>query len=337
MATSGTYTNRTTRNDIINAALRLVGAVDPENTAGATTTQITNAAQALNLMTKSLPEALQIFARKYAVVFPQYSQGIYVLGASDGPGGDHACFSNPLGAGYVQTTLSAAAASGASSISVTSATSGIDTVGSTGVTITDTYYIGIELDSGSVQWTTVSGAPSGTTVTLAATLTGAASSGNQVFCYQTKLVAPQRINQAFIRQLDSGNDREVRCLSKDEYNRLGLKSTTGSPVHIYYDHRNTNGHLYVYPEFTSASDLLVIEAQSKLQDFSASGDDYDLPQEFGEYLKYHLAVRIAPEYEVATTKFKQLQELAVLASDIVKGYDQEYPSSFRITPAAQWR
>ena len=336
MATSGTYTNRTNRNEIINGALRLLSAVDPENTAGATSTQITNGAEALNLMVKAFAnKGLHIWERKYGVIFPQYSQGVYVLG-SPGPAGDHASLTSPLGAGFVATTLSSAAASGATTISVTSVTSRVNTAGSTGTTITDTYAIGVELDDKTVQWTTVSGAPSGTTVTLATALTGAAASGNAVYVYQTKLIRPLRINQAFIHDLDGDEGREIRVIPKDEYNNLSNKTAVGATVSVSYDPRINTGHLYVYPEFDRTDKLLYIEFQSPIEDFTSSTHDYDMPQEFGELLKFQLAVRMAPEYEVPSSKFKQLVYLADMAWDAADGYDQEYPSSVTFQPAPQW-
>lgn len=328
MSTSGTVTFRTTRDDIVNGALRLVGAIDPENAAGATTSQITNAAQALNLMVKSWEAVgLQVWERKYGVIFPQTNQSIFVLGGP-GPGGDHACLSTPLGSGFVQTTLSTAAASGASTIVVTSITGGLSTAGITATTITSTYNIGVQLDSGSVQWTTVNGAPSGTTVTLAAVLTGAAASGNYVFCYQTKLMRPLRVLDGFVRQISGTNDIPVRIISKDEYNRFGGKTSTGTPVQVAYDAQANAGHLYIYPRFLSTNQLLYIEFTKPIDDFSASGDDYDMPQEWGEALKFNLALRISPEYEVPRDKYSQIREQAVGLFEFVKGYDQENASVF---------
>lgn len=331
MSTSGTVTFRTTRDDIINGALRLIGAVDPENTAGATTTQITNAAQALNLMVKSWEAVgLQVWERKYGIVFPQTSQSIFVLGGP-GPAGDHACLSTPLGSGFVQTTLASSAASGASTISVASTTGGLSTAGVTATSITSAYNIGIQLDGGTVQWTTVNGAPSGTTVTLSATLTGAASAGNYVYCYQTKLVRPLRILDAFVRQNAGSNDIPSRIISKDEYNRFGNKTSAGTPVQLAYDVQANQGHLYIYPRFLSPTQVLYIEFTKPIEDFTTSSDDYDMPQEWGETLKYNLAYRIAPEYEVAKDKYSQIREQALGLFEFLKGYDQEN-ASFYIQP-----
>lgn len=339
MATSGVITFRTTRNEIINGALRLVNAYDPENAAGPTTNQVTNAAEALNLMVKSWEAVgLQLWERKNAVIFPQKSQGIFVLG-SPGPAGDHACLSTPMGSGFVQTTLSASAASGASTITVTT-TSGFSTTGVTTTSITTGYNLGIQLDSGTVQWTTVNGAPSGTTVTPTATLTGAATAGNYVFCYQTKLIRPLRILDAFIHQMSGsgtgyptsgGNQIPVRIISKDEYNRFGAKNSAGTPIQLAYEPQLNSGNVYVYPTFLTAAQLLYIEFTKPIDDFVSSGDDYDMPQEWGEALKFNLALRIAAEYEVSREKYQQLKDMASSLYQFINGYDQE-PASVLIQP-----
>jgi hypothetical protein len=325
MATSGTVTFRTNRDEIIKGALRQVGGYDPEGS-GPTATQISLAAEALNLMVKAWAvPGLHLWERKYGVIFPQKSQGIFVLG-SPAAGGDHACLSTPMGSGFVQTTLSASAASGASTVSVTSTSGSLSTVGVTAAAISNTYNIGIELDSGSLQWTTVSGAPSGTTVTLAATLTGAAASGNTVYCYQTKLVRPLRVLDAFVRYT-GGNDAPVRVISKDEYSRYGMKTATGNVVQVYYDPRSTTGHLYVYPTFSDVDRMLFIEFSSPIEDFSNSTDDYDLPQEWGAALKFNLALHLANEYEVPEEKYRMIEGLAGTTLAAVLSYDQEAPAS----------
>lgn len=328
MSSSGVVTFRTTRNGLINGALRLCSAVDPENASGATATQITNAAEALNMLVKQWEAVgLQLWERRYGVVFPQKSQGVFVLG-SPGPAGDHACLATPLGlGGFVQTTLAQSAASGASTVVVTTTSSSFS-AGVPVVTMTSTYNIGVELDSGSVQWTTVSGAPSGTTVTLGTTLTGAAASGNTVYCYQTKLERPLRIIDAWIRQT-GGNDTPVQLIPREHYNRFGQKTSTGTnPTQLYYDPQVNSGNLYLYPQFQNADNPLYIEFQRPIDDFAASGDDFDLPQEWGNALKYNLALLIAPEYDVPDSKFKQLQYIATTSFDLIDGYDQENASLF---------
>jgi len=334
VASSGTVTYRATANTIINGALRILGAIDPENSASPSATQTSGGLEALNMLVKNWQTAgLQLWERKYGVIFPQKDQGVYVLG-SPGPAGDHACLSTPLNGGFVQTTLSSAASSGATSISVTSTTGQLSTAGNTATSITNAYNIGVQLDSGATYWTTVSGAPSGTTVTLAVALTGAAASGNYVFCYATKLFRPLRILDGFIRQAAQTNDIPARVLSRDEYNRFGKKSSSGSPIQLYYDPQANTGHLYVYPVPSQATQLIFIEFQKPIEDFSAASEDFDMPQEWADALKFNLARRLAPEYEVSQIKYNQIKDLADESYEAINNWDQEAASVY-LQPA-QW-
>src|SRR6185295_4401225 len=114
-----------------------------------------------------------IWTTQEAILFPAVSRNLYYVGSTT---------TDRVAGPYVQTSLSADAASGASTITVDSV-----------VGIATTYIIGVLLDDGTMQWTTVNGAPSGSTVTLTATLTGAASDGNSVFAYQSVLVRPLKV------------------------------------------------------------------------------------------------------------------------------------------------
>lgn len=328
MASSGTVTYRASANTIINAALRLVGGIDPENTAGPSATQTAGGLEALNMLVKSWEtKGLQLWERRWAVVFTQLNQAVYVLG-SPGPAGDHACITTPLNGGFVQTTLSTSASSDSSSITVSSVTGQLDTVGNPGIVIASGYYIGIQLDDGTIQWTTVSGSVSGTTVPLTTALTGAASSGNLVYSYQTKLFRPLRILDAFVRQASTVVDTPMRLMSREEYNRFGQKSSAGVPVQWYYDPQTNTGNLYLYPVPQQTTQLIFIEIQKPIDDFGSASEDYDMPQEWGEALKFNLAKRLAPEYEVTKYKYAQISELAKDTFDAINGWDQETASLY---------
>jgi len=165
-------------------------------------------------------------------------------------------------------------------------------------------------------------------VTLATALTDDADSGNYVYCYQTKMIRPLQITDAFVRQV-GGNDVPVTLIPREIYNRFGQKSQTNSvPSQLYYDNQENTGYVYLYPGFQSVQQQLYIQIQKPIDDFSSATDDYDLPQEWGGVLKYNLAVALAPEYEVSNDKFKQIKYLADESMKLVKDWDQENTSVF---------
>jgi len=331
MATSGTITFRVNRSELINAVLRICGVIDPE-VGTASPNQLSFGGQALNLMLKSWEAyGLQLWQRRYAAIFPQENQQVYVLG-SPGPAGDHACLSTPLGTGFVSTTLSAAAAASASTISVTSVST-TGTVGVASISMLTTWYIGIELDDGTRQWTTINGAPSGTTVTLTTALTSAAASGNSVISYATKLTRPLRILDGFTRQ-SGGNDVPHLLISREQYNRFGMKSSSGTTIQSYYDIQANAGHYYVYPTTSDVSQIIYIEFDKAIEDITGATDDFDMPQEWGEPTKWGLALRFGFEYGIPKDKLKMIAAMAKDTFDLVNGWDQEN-ASILIVPD-QW-
>lgn len=323
---SGSVDFKITRDTLSTAALRLLGAIDPENTAGPTATQLTNAAEALNLLIKQWQYlGLELWVRKYAAIFPQKGQQVYVLGDPT-PAGDHACLSTPLGTGFVKTTLSSAMAASATSCPLT-AISTTATAGIPAITVATAWNIGIQQDSGTIFWTTVNGALSGNTATLTAGITTAASAGQCVYAYVTKLMRPMRVLDGFYR-MNGGNDVPCLIIPRENYNRFGMKSSTGTTIQLYYDPGSTGGNLYVYPASSLTNGVLYIEFTKPIDDMDSSTDDFNFPQEWLNALKYNLALAMCPEYEVSEAKYKQIAYIAQKSFDDVKSYDQEFASMY---------
>ena len=147
-----------------------------------------------------------------------------------------------------------------------------------------------------MHWTTVSGAPSGTTVTLATGLASAASSGNYVYCYQTKIMRPIHVLNAYRTNLVSNSDTEIDVVSKEDYDRLGVKSSEGTVNQIVYDPQLDNGVAYFYPRFVDGKSIIKLSFQRPFEDFDAANDTPDFPQNWYLALCYALAVILAPTY-----------------------------------------
>ena len=157
MATSGSINLSASRDDIITEALEILGVLAEGTTPSAA--QLTSCARTLNYMIKAWQsDGINLFAVQQVYLFLIENQSAYSLISTTT---DH------YTASFVETTTSAAALSGASSIVVTSAT---------GISASDK--IGVYQDS-TMHWTTVNGAPSGSTVTLTAPLTADVASGDR--------------------------------------------------------------------------------------------------------------------------------------------------------------
>lgn len=112
---------------------------------------------------------------------------------------------------------------------------------------------------------------------------------------------PLKVIQAWNRDTSSNVDIPMRILTRQEYNILGNKATTGNPIQIYYEPLLDYGVLHLFPTPASAdvsNHRIYIVYQRPFQDFVNTGDTPDFPQEWLEALKYGLAARLAPEYGV---------------------------------------
>jgi hypothetical protein len=96
----------------------------------------------------------------------------------------------------VETTLSAAEASGQTVISVTS---------STGMTAADV--VGIKMDDDTIHWSTIASVDSGVQITIDDATDDTAASGNKVYAYTTTAGRPTKIVYAFRRDVNDHQDR----------------------------------------------------------------------------------------------------------------------------------
>jgi hypothetical protein len=224
-----------------------------------------------------LADGLPLWAMKTGYILPQTG----VTDINLGPSGDHATLA------YNQTTTTASAILGASTIVVSSTTG-----------FTSTYNIGIELSNSTIQWTTINGAPAGSTITLTATLTAAVASGAQVYVYQTKLQRPLRIVDAYVQNRASStspNEHRINIVSISDFKALGNHSDASVPNQISYDPQLVNGIVSVYPRFLTGDNLIQIRFHRPFEDFDASADTPDFPQEYYLALMVILAKYLAPK------------------------------------------
>jgi hypothetical protein len=278
MATSGEVTLTKTANTIVNGALRLLLG-DDEATRAVSPEKYKNIVDALNQMIVHWQKTgVGRWQVKDIYVFLQKgNKQSYSLG----PTGDHATES------FVETELSAAASSGDSTITVDSITG-----------ISDGDNIGIVLDDNTIQWTTVNGAPSGSTITLTASLTGDTASGNEVYAYTTIINRPIDIYDA-TRRRSADDEILIEVVSDDRYFEQFDKYTEGTTLQVYYDPTITNGTLYVWRPSNVSNQQLRLSARMPIDIFKGTDTDADFPDEWIRCLKFNLAVEVYPEFASA--------------------------------------
>ena len=309
MTTSGSVDFSVSRDNILYDALHIVGAVGPDDTPAAA--WITHAARQLNKIVKALgSKGPSLWARKTGYILPVSNTNTVALG----PSGGHATLS------YVHTQTSAVSASAATTITVDSIT---------GISASDN--IGVELDDGTMQWTTVNGAPSGSTVTLTAALTDDVAVDAHVYTYTTKLQRPLRIMDAFLHNEEQDTDIYIDVVAKLDYDLLGSKETEGVVDQLTYDPQLERGTAYFAPRFEDGSRVITIIFQRPFEDFDVSTDTPDFPQEWYDYLTLATAVRLGPVYGLPVQDRQALRAEAKEALDMVLGNEPE-EGSLRLIP-----
>jgi hypothetical protein len=144
---------------------------------------------------------------------------------------------------------------------------------------------------------------------------------------------PLKVIQGFYRSIRVSPyiDTPVMVVSKQEYNVLGSKFSTGTANTIFYDPRKLNGVLYVYltPDTNSETNLeLHIIAQMPLNDLNTALDIPDFPNEWMNTLVWNLADQLSLEYGVAMNIRQEISQRAIAYKTMLVDWDVEASSTF---------
>jgi len=305
MTTSGVFTLSNNANDIVSAALRKCGAVDVDQ--DIELIDLNTGLNELNRLVKHLQsKGANLWKHTEAVLFLDVGTASYSIG----PTGDECCNSSD----FVSSTLSAAEALGQTVLSITS---------TTGMAAADK--IGIELDAGTRQWTTIVTVDSATQVTVTASLTSAAASGNTVYTFTSLVPRPLAILGEMTRfqTTTTAEQIPVHRWAREEYLNQPNKTSTGDVVNDYYQPTLTNGTYYLWQPSSTVKGLVRFTYQTPLEVFSTTADTPDFPDEWYLALVFKLAEMLAPEYKTSLEKFQIIKLLSVEYMDEVFGFDQD--------------
>ena len=144
---------------------------------------------------------------------------------------------------------------------------------------------------------------------------------------------PMKLIQAWLRNtvVTPNIDTPLQIISKQEYNILGSKSSTGVSNSIYLFPTNTFSTVYLYlmPTAAQVSTYAVhFVARRPLYDISASGDTPDFPNEWMQSLVWGLADQLALEYSVPLNHRQEIAMKAATYKDQLEGWDVEAESTF---------
>ena len=279
-----------------------------------TSNEISDGLADLNRMVKHWQTKFHLWKRKEGVLFLRTGISEYSIG---GTSPDKAC----LLSDFVNTTISTAAVTGATTLVVAS---------TTGMTAADK--IGIQLDDGTRQWTTIVSVNSATGLTITAALTDDVAVGNTVFTYTTDVERPLQIESMRRRLITNNTEVELKHWSRQEYFAQSNKNSEGTPTSYFYAPRLSEGLVYVWQTASSVNQVLYFTFNATIEDFDTSSNNPDFPQEWLDPLVYNLAARIGYQYQTPLPKMQLIKMEAQQMLDDALGFDQE-ETSLNIYPS----
>lgn len=291
MTTSNSSDFTITADDCIQAALENISIIGEGDSVSAYNYAIVKTR--LNLMLKAWQnQAEHLWVRKKITLFLQTNQPSYEISPTST---DH------VTADVIRsTTLSAAASSGDTILTVTS---------SSGFLVGD--QIGILLSTGYLFWTTVTNVPTATSVHINSALTSSAVSGANVLGYTNQFSSIFNATSAVRRLISSNNDVPILYQSYNDYLNMPNKFVQGTPNMWSYDRQIDKYIINIWQNPSNTLYYLIFAVDTKIQDIDVNTDNFDLPQEWCAAIVSNLSVWIAPAYGKAQGEnFAQLKEQA---------------------------
>ena len=148
---------------------------------------------------------------------------------------------------------------------------------------------------------------------------------------------PLRILSVRRKITSGGYETPLTEWSRQEYYDQPNKTVSSVPTSYYFDPQRETGTLYVWPTAstaTAAAQTLQVTYHRRIEDFDASNDDMDLPQEWHLALAYGLASELAVKYGVNSSMRREIAARAAEYKAQIEAFDTE-PASLFLQPA--WR
>jgi hypothetical protein len=161
-------------------------------------------------------------------------------------------------------------------------------------------------------------------------------SGTNTYTVTPKLL---KVIQAFNHNTSTNIDVPMRIVTRQEYNVLGNKTSTGNPIQVFSSPELTNTvvKLFPTPDATSASqNQVVLVYQKQFDDMDSASDNLEFPNEWFEAVKYGLATRMAGEYGVSLDDRRQLLSEANSIKQEALSFSTEEGSFFFQADRRDW-
>tara|TARA_R110000803_G_scaffold163734_2_gene227419 strand:+ start:20 stop:685 length:666 start_codon:yes stop_codon:yes gene_type:complete len=113
--------------------------------------------------------------------------------------------------------------------------------------------------------------------------------------YTLDPVRPMQIITARLKQ--GGIELPMQVMTRQEYDNLPQKTSTGLPTQFYYDRQREAAKLYVWPVLaTAAGETIEYTYEREFEDVTDPDSVLDVPAEWWEATLYGLGARVAESY-----------------------------------------
>jgi hypothetical protein len=118
----------------------------------------------------------------------------------------------------------------------------------------------------------------------------------------------------------------LRKISRAEYYRKPVRTTSGQPTEFFFDRQRDNGTLYLWPVPDTDDFDITFTYRRRIMDMDLGAENADLPPEWEEAIEYGLAERLAFPYGIINsnpTLYAAVKSEAARTYAIVKAFDVE--------------
>lgn len=117
--------------------------------------------------------------------------------------------------------------------------------------------------------------------------------------YDVTIDRPHEIVEATIKVTSSSTETPLIPISRNEYEQLANKTSTGTPTQYHYQPNIVSGTLYIWPTASSSvasTQTLEIVYQKPIDDMDTAANEFDVPPEWYQAILYGLAYNLSFDY-----------------------------------------
>lgn len=133
---------------------------------------------------------------------------------------------------------------------------------------------------------------------------------------------PDRLESAYLRQIITSQPNVVDypleiIESREDYNRIALKTLGTFPRYIFYDAAYPMGIIYPWPIPQPSTYQVFISIKQNIGQFTSLNETILMPPEYIGAMKFNLAVRLREAYQLAPREM--LSNIALATLNVIRG------------------